>query len=310
MKVLTLFICSILAASFWLWSEVSTESKQSVNPIIGDKSFVEKFGYEPDATTNNHLRVQTHLAYAEKCLREKDMSHLSKEVQAKRIHLLDLLHDYWQAGVFPQNYDYPNERKPCFIDKDNTICAVGYLIDQTAGREAAEYINSKYKYSEVMAMNDELVDNWVANSGLTKEECAMIQPAYATTRINYISPAMGFYSGILGGTNLSLDAINGMQIFQGNRRKVIPIIGLVTGTAQLALGMNGLSTADGYYSYNESQKALSALNVGIGTSTIVLSSWNLFANKTPKNKRTTWNLEGYQRPDKQFAMNVNLTHRF
>ena len=176
MKTLTFMICMTFAAVYWLCNENSTDTKQSVNPIIGDKSFVAKFGYEPDEKTDNQLRIKTHLAYAENLLREKKVDNLSEAQQTKRNHLLDLLHDYWTKGIFPQNYDYPNQRKPCFIDKNNTICAVGYLVEQTAGREAAEYINQKYKYSEVMAMNDEIVDNWVVNSGLTKEECAMIQP--------------------------------------------------------------------------------------------------------------------------------------
>jgi hypothetical protein len=102
----------------------------------------------------------------------------------KRNHLLDLLHDYWTKAVFPRNYDYKAERKPCFIDKDGTICAVGYLVEQTAGREAAETINFKHKYDVVMEMNDEMVDNWINKSGLTKEECAMIQPTYGPPPCN------------------------------------------------------------------------------------------------------------------------------
>lgn len=301
-----------IAAAYWLCNETSTSTKQSVNPIIGDKSFVAKFGYEPDANTDNHLRVQTHLAYVENLLREKKVEHLSQAQQAKRNHLLDLLHDYWTKGVFPQNYDYPNERKPCFIDKDNTICAVGYLVEQTAGREAAEYINQKYKYSEVMAMNDEIVDNWVANSGLTKEECAMIQPSYT---INYISAKYGLSSALLGGINLSLNTLNAGQIMSQGGRKIVPIAGIVTGFSQLGMGVVNFVKSDATnnginYTFNESQKMLSFANIGLGTSTIILSSWNLIENRKPQNKRTTWNLEAYQRQDKQFSMNFNLTHKF
>lgn len=313
MKTLTFIFCMTIAAAYWLCNETSTSTKQSVNPIIGDKSFVAKFGYEPDANTDNHLRVQTHLAYVENLLREKKVEHLSQAQQAKRNRLLDLLHDYWTKGVFPQNYDYPNERKPCFIDKDNTICAVGYLVEQTAGREAAEYINQKYKYSEVMAMNDEIVDNWVANSGLTKEECAMIQPQYTITN-NYISPKYGFSSALLGGVNLSLNTINATQMMRNSGNNIVPIVGLVTGISQFAIGTANFIKSDVnnglYRTINESQKILSIANIGLGTSTIMLSSWNLIENRKPQNKRTTWNLEAYQRQDKQFAMNFNLTHKF
>ena len=156
----------------------SPRDVQTINPVIGDVSFVEKFGHKPDAATCEDLRIQTHLAYAENLLRQKDVSDLSPEMQQKRTHMLDLLHDYWTRGKFPRNYDYKDTRKPCFIDKDGTICAVGYLVEQTSGREAAEAINGKFKYAFVKEMNDALVDNWIASSGLTKEECATIQPDY------------------------------------------------------------------------------------------------------------------------------------
>jgi len=156
----------------------SPRDVQTINPVIGDISWVTRFGQQPDASVNEDVRIQTHLSYAENLLRQKDVSNLSPELQQKRVHNLDLLHDYWTRGSFPRNYDYTETRKPCFIDKDGTICAVGYLVEQTAGRNAAKAINNKFKYEELMAMNDELVDGWIATSGLSKEECAMIQPTY------------------------------------------------------------------------------------------------------------------------------------
>ena len=164
--------------SFPLASAQSPRDVQTINPIIGDISFVEKFGELPTDATGEDLRIQTHLAYAENLLRGKDVSHLSADMRQTRTHMLDLLHDYWNRGAFPRNYDYAQTRKPCFIDKNGTICAVGYLVEQTAGREAAEAINDKFKYAFVMEMNDPMVDDWIAMSGLTKEECATIQPDY------------------------------------------------------------------------------------------------------------------------------------
>ena len=156
----------------------NAQSGQPVNSVIGDISFAKKFGHLAVVSTNEDLRIQTHLAYVENLLRQKDVSNLSPELQLNRTHLLDLLHNYWIRGIFPRNYDYKDQRRPCFIDKDGRICAVGYLIEQTAGRKAADAINAKHKYDRITEMNDEMVDNWINNSGLTKEECAMIQPQY------------------------------------------------------------------------------------------------------------------------------------
>jgi len=114
-------------------------------------------------------------------LRKKDVSNLSDDLKTRRIHLLDLLNEYWTNGIFPKNYDYVGQRKPCFIDKDGAICAVGYLIEKTTSRQVADYINSKHKYDELLTMNNSTVNNWVLTSGLTIEECAMIQPTYGPT---------------------------------------------------------------------------------------------------------------------------------
>ena len=68
----------------------------------------------------------------EELLGNKDVSDLSDEHQKKRKMALQFLHQYWTAGVFPINYDYA-ERRPCFIDREGNICAVGYLVAKTAG---------------------------------------------------------------------------------------------------------------------------------------------------------------------------------
>ena len=159
-------------------SDRYTEKEQTINPVLGDVSFVEKYGYQPDANTDEQLRIITHFEFVENLLRQKDVSCLSPTLQQKREHLIDLFHKYKVDGKFPRNYDYDDQRRPCFIDKDNTICAVGYLVEQTSGRKAAEDINARFKYDDLLDMDDALVDNWVAQSGLTKEEVAMIQPTY------------------------------------------------------------------------------------------------------------------------------------
>jgi hypothetical protein len=151
---------------------------QTVNPIIGDESYLETFGKMPDHKTDNELRIQTHLKYVETILRNKDVSHLSSELQARRIYLLDLLREYHTRGKFPQNHYPSGERRPCFIDDSGTICAVGYLVEQTAGRETAEVLNAKFQYDVIMDMNSPLLDKWISESGLTKEEIATIQPTY------------------------------------------------------------------------------------------------------------------------------------
>ncbi len=189
MNKLSTILTLIIVTIFWSFGNQNKEHAPTVNSLIGDISFVSKFGHSPTATDDENLRIKTHLEYVENLLRQKDVSAMPEAQREKRNHLLDILHKYWTAGIFPRNYNHPHKRVRCFIDKDGRICAVGYLIEQTAGRQIAERINSGFKYDKILAMDDQLVDNWIASSGLTKVECAMIQPQYASPpSYHYIPP--------------------------------------------------------------------------------------------------------------------------
>lgn len=306
-----ILVLSITVSSFLIISYNNAEKKnQSINPVIGDISFIKRFGHLPDKNTGEKLRITTHLQFVENVLREKNVCNLPMQLKLKRLQLLNLLHNYWSAGIFPRNYDYKECRKPCFIDKDGKICAVGYLIEATIGRGAAENINTKHKYDEVLAMNDKSVDKWIENSGFTKQECAMIQPAYGPTPVytyNHISNSYGISSTVLGGVNLSLNAINTIQMVRGTGGSTVPVIGLITGAGQVILGITNFSknttTLNGSAT-NESKKTLSMVNIGIGTTSMILSAWNLITKKKLKDKMTSWNI--YTTPSKNNKMNVGL----
>lgn len=156
----------------------SASAIKSVNPILKDNSYIYFMGEAPDENASNELRIACHLLYAEYVLRRQNTAHLDAKTRLKRERILDLLHEYALNGTYPKNYDYPGERKPCFIDQDGTICAVGYLVEQTEGRETAESINEQYKYAEIYEMDLDLIAEWAKDNGLTVKECAMIQPTY------------------------------------------------------------------------------------------------------------------------------------
>ncbi len=154
-------------------------SKQApVNNVIGDISYEQKFAIKPVSNTSEVVRIKTHLNYVEKQLRQAETDHLSLTQKATRTKLLNLLSIYANDGKFPTNYEYPNQRKSVFYDKDDRVCAVGYLVQQTAGQQAVDYINDKYKHASIFEMKDPVVTDWIANSGLSTLECAMIQPTY------------------------------------------------------------------------------------------------------------------------------------
>lgn len=316
MKQITFILSFALATLFFSCNKKTTDNDQVINSLLGDISFVSKFGYKPTAATDEDLRIKTHFEYVENLLRQKDITNLTPELQKKRKHILELLHDYWTAGVFPRNYEYADKRVPCFIDKDGRICGVGYLVEQTVGRQAAEEINNGYKYDKILAMNDKTVDSWIAASGLTKEECAMIQPNYGpppTYNYNYITPQYGISSSVLGGVNLSLNTINAIQISKGADNRAVPIISLFTGAGSIIYGALNFPKEDWsgmYLTTNESQKTLSMVNIGLGTTTMILGIWNLATHKPKKDKAIAWNIYSFPAHNNQTGLALALTKKF
>lgn len=289
----------------------------TVNPIIGDQSFIETFGFTPDETTNNNLRIRTHLQYVERLLRNKDVSYLTKDLKSKRIRLLDLLRTYSTANKFPKNYDYSDQRKPCFIDKDKTICAVGYLIEQTAGRNAAEAINAEHQYASIFEMSSKTVDQWIASSGLTKEECAMIQPTYGPSSSqlrNNIKPVYAIGSAVLMGASVCFNTVNIIDLSKGNGNATAPVLGLLSGVTQITIGAIGFNSEKSEIYNNDygpsGQRTLSMINIGLGSTTMLLSTWNLARQHKTRKQRTSWNIFSFPDGKNQTGVGLSFSKKF
>ena len=283
----------------------------AVNPVVGDASYVARFGQPPTATTSNFVRTQTHLAYAEQQLRQYPPAGLPAALRQRRAHLLDLLHTYWRAGVFPRNEAPDGQRHPCFIDRAGRICAVGYLVEQTAGRAAAEEINKHFQYSEIRAMHTQTLSHWVANSGLSLAECALIQPTYGPVYTpvasGNIPTGYGITSAVLGGLNLSTTILTSTADGRQTGRW-LPALAMAGGAAQIVVGATRFPNAPESNFYgtpptNEAQKLLSLANIGAGTAALLFGTWNLLHHPaTQLPRRTSWNVGpapagSGQRPD-------------
>lgn len=152
----------------------------TINPIVGDASWVMAHGVQPNGSESETERIRTHLQYAEQLLRAAEVSDLNAEQRQKRNHLLDLLAHYHRRGLFPKNTRYEGGRRPCFVDEDGTICAVGYLVEQTLGADAVTEINDRYQYATIGEMDLHHLATWMKENGITERELATIQPTYGT----------------------------------------------------------------------------------------------------------------------------------
>jgi hypothetical protein len=275
-------------------------ARETVNPVLGDISFLDRFGYRPDKSTNENLRITTHLAYVENLLRSATTSQLSPSQKINREKILNLLHQYRLAGEFPTNVAYPNERRPCFIDDAGNICAVGYLVEQTVGREVSEQINTRNQYENIYDMDADiiqLIEIWAKENGLTLEECAMIQPAYGPPPPDEITAAplktsYAASSAVLGGMNIGLGIVNMTHKPSGNY-KFTHYAGLVTGSAQLILGVANIKKDRRRYDWGggmqvttyKAQNNVSYANIVVGSTTLVTSALNLIIHNKMKHSK-------------------------
>ena len=272
-----------------------------VNSLVGNAGYVAATGHAPTTATDDAARVRTHLAFAERRLRQQPAAGLSPELAARRAHLLDLLHRYWVAGVFPRNDDFPGERRPCFIDRAGRLCAVGYLVAETAGRAAAEGINAAHQYDLIADMRTPALARWVQQSGLTKAECALIQPSYgpAPPLLTPVpvptSYAVG--SAVWGGMNVLLSAANASQFNLPGAGRGAAYAGVLSGTGQVLLGALRLRADEpgygGLIGWNPAagksyaaERTVSYLNIGAGTATLALGFWNLLQHRPAGAGRT------------------------
>lgn len=287
-------------------------NQNTVNPVLGDISFIEKFGVKPESTTKVDLRLTTHLEYVVNKLRNAEVSHLSTELKAKRLQFLDYLKEYIEAESYPKNYVVPNRSQSVFIDKNGKICAVGYLVEKSVGRIVAEEINRKYKFSSVFDIKSKTFEKWVSESGFTKKELAMIQPGYppAPDPDSEPEPANEAYdvtSSILIGMNTTLSFVNVSHAVRGNGDRTFPIVGLILGTDQLVIGIANYpkkSTVD------KRKRVFSILNIGIGTLTVALSSYNLFKIKENKEKSYAVRLKNFSLPQNNSGVGLSFSKRF
>lgn len=288
------------------------EAIQPVNAVLKDQSYIAFMGVAPDENTPEQLRIQIHLQYVENLLRQRDIIHLNAEQQHNRLALLDLLHTYWTSGVFPNNYDYPTERRPCFIDRDGNICAVGYLIRETAGAAVANAINEQHQYDYITDMKADIITQWATEYGLTEEECAMIQPSYwyqePIHKEASITKGYGISSGVLGGTNLAITVLNLSGQHSGS--KAVAYVGLATGAANIILGITNFKKDEVGSSINgpvvttsyKAQNNLSYVNVAMGTTTVLTSAFNLLMHR--KERKNVLSL--YSSPGMNNSLNMGL----
>lgn len=164
-----------------------------------------------DVTTPQNFNgwIATHLMLVEETLRARNMEHLNPAQKANRNHLLNELHGYWQAAVFPVN-DYLSYKNPVFIDRKGTHCAVGYLMQQSGHDALARAIDANEKFAYVHEIKTPGVKQWADEFGFTVDELAWIQPGYPPTL-----PTEDMDGGLDGTVNVMVADTGAQTIYVG-----------------------------------------------------------------------------------------------
>jgi hypothetical protein len=180
--ILFLFILSTIGICLNGNAQAKTEYDQLVYVNAGWKNQPDinpQLKLNPSKPLNEQQLVQLHLNETEKLLRARDVSNLSPVLKSRRAKNLDVLHQYMLAGIFPSNTRH-QERQPYFIDDNGVHCAVGYLMKESGADDIASDIKRNQNYSFLADINHKKLMSWVARSGLTFDELALIQPGYGS----------------------------------------------------------------------------------------------------------------------------------
>ncbi|HEX6962855.1 MAG TPA: hypothetical protein VF175_13380, partial [Lacipirellula sp.] len=101
-----------------------------------------------------------------------------KRLAAERMVNVLRLRRYAHRGVFPINEHASDRAVPVFVDNYDTACAVGHLMRESGWGGEVAAIQAENNLVYVTDVTGGPVAAWVAGSGLTQEEAALIQPAY------------------------------------------------------------------------------------------------------------------------------------
>ena len=187
-------------------------------------------------------RVSQHFKRVEVTLRAQDMSHLSPTLQQARKHYLNCLHEYAVRGIFPRNYERPGY-SPCFIDCDGRECAVAHLVMASGHATLAHKISEVANYAYVPQLTFPELDDWANQSGLSREELALIQPGYYFTLTGpYLWTAIAAWT-----IGLLTVLMNRVEIARKRKAIATPVLSLIVAIVLLFVAYFCLDGATAAY---------------------------------------------------------------
>ena len=100
---------------------------------------------------------------------------LRAELGERRERIIGWLHDYWTRGDFVQNPDPTGGPGNFILDHRGKPCPLASVIIESGRRDLVEEAARKNNNVKIVDLRDGPVLDWILSSGLTQEECVLIQ---------------------------------------------------------------------------------------------------------------------------------------
>lgn len=115
-------------------------------------------------------------------LRDRQRRDLLEFLRENRLRNLNHLYAYSLRGEFPENEEFAGEAVPLFKDRHGRPCSVAYLMIKCGLAALVDRVSRGNNLVRISDITRGPVMDWILVSGLTKEECALIQPCYTKDR--------------------------------------------------------------------------------------------------------------------------------
>jgi hypothetical protein len=185
-------------------------------------------------------RIRAHFDSVLVELDRRDLGRLSREQRSHRAALVSELRQYRDRGVFPHNYDFPDQATPYFVDrKTGTLCAVANLLAVSGRRDIVDRVartNNNVWVDDLSA--DTAFTRWLDANGLTLGEAARIQVPYVAPVSNaeiarQVSFVIAAPLSVIGSTAMTLWNITGNA---DGHRGGVAWTGMITGAMGVTSG--------------------------------------------------------------------------
>lgn len=157
----------------------SPETLPAAHGKAPERNLTKLFGAFTDVNTEKQERISNRLTYVQQLLKMRKTTELTPQQQSNRTQLLNLLELYVMLGKYPSDYDQKVKERLCFKDASGRRCAIGFMIERTAGQHLADIVCDQESLEFLVPAHKSAYEAWLAQSGMTSEELAMIQPNFS-----------------------------------------------------------------------------------------------------------------------------------